>query len=110
MLQLAYGRKINSLDDHFARTAEETEDMIRLAVQPGRWLVDTFPARASGPRVEWRSPAIAVRHMPDWMPGAGFKATGRAWRATLDKMADFPHNFVKSQMVCLSITSGLRLD
>ena len=43
------------------------------------------------------------------MPGAGFKATGRAWRATLDKMADFPHEFVRSQMVRPLLTIQLDL-
>jgi hypothetical protein len=49
---------------------------------------------------------LAVRHIPDWVPGAGFKKTANAWAATLREMVDLPHNFVKQQMVgALSIIS-----
>lgn len=33
------------------------------------------------------------------MPGAGFQRKAADWRATLMKMADVPHDFVKGQMV-----------
>jgi len=40
-----------------------------------------------------------VRHIPDWVPGAGFKRKASAWASTLREMVDLPHNFVKQQMV-----------
>jgi hypothetical protein len=39
-----------------------------------------------------------VRHVPAWVPGAGFRRTATAWRANLDKMADVPHAFVKARL------------
>ena len=39
-----------------------------------------------------------VRHVPDWMPGTGFKATARKMRQRLDLVADLPYAFVKHQM------------
>ena len=42
---------------------------------------------------------FSVLSLPDWSPGAGFKSIGRAWRETLDRMADLPYDFVKSQIV-----------
>lgn len=41
----------------------------------------------------------AVAHVPDWFPGAGFKAKAREWYATLQEMVDRPYQFVKDQMV-----------
>ncbi len=41
----------------------------------------------------------AVRYVPDWFPGAGFKQRAKAWAATLQEMVEQPHNFVKQQVV-----------
>jgi hypothetical protein len=45
-----------------------------------------------------------VRHIPDWVPGAGFKRRASAWATTLREMVDLPHNFVKQQMVSVHLT------
>ena len=42
---------------------------------------------------------IPVRYLPDWMPGASFKQTARAWKQTLGNMVDNPYKFVREQMV-----------
>lgn len=39
-----------------------------------------------------------MRYLPDWAPGAGFKATARRYAATLSECADRPYEFVKRQM------------
>ena len=39
-----------------------------------------------------------VRHVPDWMPGTGFKKTAKRWKRTLTELAEKPHAFVKKQM------------
>lgn len=39
-----------------------------------------------------------VRKLPDWVPGTGFKKTGRQWRAELKAVAEIPYTFVKNQM------------
>jgi hypothetical protein len=44
---------------------------------------------------------VAVRHVPSWMPGAGFQRKAASWRSTLQRMADVPHAFVKRRMVCV---------
>jgi len=36
--------------------------------------------------------------VPDWFPGAGWKAKAKLFTTTLTKMADVPHQFVKDQM------------
>jgi hypothetical protein len=40
----------------------------------------------------------AVQYLPEWCPGAGFKATGRQRAAQLNRTADLPYSFVKQQM------------
>jgi hypothetical protein len=44
-----------------------------------------------------------LRHVPAWFPGAGFQKKALSWRKTLMEMADIPHDFVKSQMVCFQL-------
>lgn len=39
-----------------------------------------------------------LRHLPDWLPGAGFKRIAREARTNLDASADIPFDFVKQQM------------
>lgn len=40
----------------------------------------------------------AVRYLPEWVPGAGFQTTARAWKATLAELAERPMRFVRKQM------------
>jgi len=42
-------------------------------VAPGRFLVDAFPV---------------LKYIPEWMPGAGFKALAKKWRQTVIQMSD----------------------
>lgn len=39
-----------------------------------------------------------MKHLPDWLPGAGFKRLAKAWKANLDSVVDIPYAFVKQQM------------
>ncbi|KAF2819467.1 cytochrome P450 [Ophiobolus disseminans] len=50
---------------------------------PGKWMVDVLPF---------------LRYLPDWCPGAGFKATARAMKRHVDLMIELPLAFVKKQM------------
>lgn len=40
----------------------------------------------------------AVKHIPDWFPGAGFKKIAREWGASLTELTERPYAFVKHQM------------
>lgn len=45
------------------------------------------------------SPDVAaVRYLPEWMPGAGFKKTAREFKATLTELVEKPLRFAKKQM------------
>lgn len=40
----------------------------------------------------------AVRYLPDWMPGTGWKRTARQWAAELTDVTEKPYAFVKHQI------------
>ncbi|KAE9393527.1 cytochrome P450-like protein, partial [Gymnopus androsaceus JB14] len=53
----------------------------------------------------------ALRHVPDWMPGADFKRNAKQWAGTLVELVELPHNFCKQQIIAgtaiISFTSSL---
>lgn len=51
--------------------------------QPGRYMVDLIPA---------------LRYIPDWFPGAGFKRHARDCWTTLNRTASTPYDFVEKQL------------
>lgn len=40
-----------------------------------------------------------VKHVPAWLPGAGWKRMVPLWSETLKGVCQIPHDFVKRQMV-----------
>lgn len=51
-----------------------------------------------------------MRHVPEWFPGAGFKKKASEWAATLQEMAEGPHNFVKQQMASIPFSHAVVVD
>src|SRR2546423_9232207 len=39
-----------------------------------------------------------LKHLPDWLPGTGFKRTARHWKATVTSVVDKPYAFVQDQL------------
>lgn len=39
-----------------------------------------------------------MKHVPEWIPGAGFKRKAREWRAFVDHYCSAPFDFVKDSM------------
>ena len=44
-----------------------------------------------------------VQYVPEWFPGAGFKATARKWNEEVMEMVNRPHLWAKEQIVCYLI-------
>lgn len=42
---------------------------------------------------------ILVRHLPMWLPGAGFKRKAIQWRAKMEEFVDKPYEIVQERMV-----------
>ncbi|ETS81249.1 hypothetical protein PFICI_06251 [Pestalotiopsis fici W106-1] len=53
------------------------------AAVPGAWLVDVIP---------W------LRHVPEWLPGAGFQKTAREYRKLWDNVRGVPFSFAEEQI------------
>lgn len=54
-----------------------------LAATPMSWAVDLFPI---------------LQHLPEGLPGTGFKKTARKWRRSIEAAAYIPYRFVLRQM------------
>ncbi|KAL1725011.1 cytochrome P450 [Schizophyllum commune] len=83
ILRILYGYHALPREDPFIKLANEATEKFALATSPGGFLANLVPPLLS---------------LPDWSLGAAFKSVGRAWRETLDRMADSPYDFVKSQI------------
>lgn len=53
-----------------------------------------------------------VIHLPEWLPGMGFKRTARLWAAKTASLCDKPYAFVQHQIVreLNEIDSSLQVD
>jgi hypothetical protein len=83
ILQIAYGYELQGDDDAFVDLVDRAVLTFSLSATPGAWLVDLLPF---------------LKHLPAWMPGAGFRRTAKEWNDILREMVDMPYNFTKQQM------------
>ncbi|KIM67833.1 hypothetical protein SCLCIDRAFT_1189995 [Scleroderma citrinum Foug A] len=96
ILRISHGYHIQEERDPFVDLADTAVDQFSRSTAPGAFMVDIIPA---------------LRYVPEWFPGAGFKRMAREWNATLQDMVDQPYKFVKDQMAAgiapKSFTSNL---
>ncbi|KAJ7101281.1 cytochrome P450 [Mycena belliarum] len=83
IMSTAYGIDVKQQDDPYVAIAHDAIHSSSEAAVFGRFLVDAIP---------W------LKHVPAWLPGAGFKRQARAWRPIVRKMADVPFAETKRQM------------
>ncbi|PCH36902.1 cytochrome P450, partial [Wolfiporia cocos MD-104 SS10] len=83
IMRIAYGHQVLSRDDHFIGIAEKGVLTIEAVGAIGAHIVDFVP---------W------LRHIPDWMPGAGFKRLPPGTREDLYNFLHLPFEQVKAQM------------
>ncbi|KAJ7046067.1 cytochrome P450 [Mycena alexandri] len=95
VLRIAYGHVVESDDDKYVLLAEELAHITTAAIQPGKWLVDSFPY---------------LKHVPDWMPGAGFKRWAVKARARSDELIYSPLQEVKKKIEKGTATPSLTAD
>ncbi|PPQ79518.1 hypothetical protein CVT25_003400 [Psilocybe cyanescens] len=84
ILRISHGYEVKESHDPFVEIADLATEQFSLATAPGAFLVDLIPA---------------LRHVPQWFPGASFRLQADKWAATLSEMVNGPYNFVKQQMV-----------
>jgi cytochrome P450 len=83
ILRITYGYKIDPHSkDPLVKLAEETVSQFSKAIVPGAFMVDIIPA---------------LKYLPDWLPGTGFKKTAKLWNETLHRLVNVPYSFAKAQ-------------
>ncbi|KAF5353962.1 hypothetical protein D9756_007033 [Leucocoprinus leucothites] len=84
ILKITYGMIISDdNDDSYVKTAEIALSSASEAGIPGRFLVDIFPA---------------MKYIPAWVPGAGWKRKANYWRQISRKFVNMPWESVKERM------------
>ncbi|KDQ11855.1 hypothetical protein BOTBODRAFT_635564 [Botryobasidium botryosum FD-172 SS1] len=90
-----YGLKVESSQDELIAINNEAVEPSLGYFAPGAVLVDTFPI---------------LRHVPSWIPGAGFKRSAKSIKKKLDRMFEVPFNRVKTDMVAGTAMPSFTLD
>lgn len=75
-LSLAYGLDIREDNDPYLNLSEEAVKSIGEAAVPGAFLVDVIPA---------------LKYVPEFFPGAGFKKKARIWKGMQEGMREIPY-------------------
>lgn len=81
-ISIAYG--INTLEENDPYISHAEETMVAVnSTYPGAFLVDYFPL---------------LKHVPEWLPGAGFKTKARIWRESVMWTLHVPWDLVKNNL------------
>ena len=89
-MAIAYGLEVQPENDPYIEIATQANHLVTLAAVPGAFLVDSFPF---------------LKHLPEWMPGAGFKRKAREWSKVSQAVFDIPSKAAKDQIVISSFFS-----
>ena len=84
ILAIAYGLQVQPENDPYIAIAERSNRSIDEAGKPGAFLVDSLPI---------------LKHVPEWMPGAGFQKKIKQWRSFAHAMFTMPFDAAKSKIV-----------
>ncbi|KAJ7479887.1 cytochrome P450 [Mycena latifolia] len=95
VLRIAYGHIAERDDDKYVLLAEELAHITTAAIQPGKWLVDSFPF---------------LRYVPSWLPGAGFKTWAASARERSNELIYSPLREVKQQIAAGTALPSLTAD
>ncbi|EIW75777.1 cytochrome P450 [Coniophora puteana RWD-64-598 SS2] len=84
-LSVVYGYQVKSNDDQFLGLAEDCVNILsnKIASGGGIWPVDIFPS---------------LQHLPNWMPGAGFKRSAVTWKKKMEEFVDQPYEYTQEEM------------
>ncbi|TCD69243.1 hypothetical protein EIP91_008346 [Steccherinum ochraceum] len=79
ILQVVYGKKINSLDDDYLRLVNKSMEGLSQQKVPGAFWVEYFPY---------------LKHIPSWVPGARFKQIAEYYKPYVESMINQPFDEV----------------
>ncbi|KAJ7069436.1 cytochrome P450 [Mycena amicta] len=80
IMDIAYGIKVAEKGDPYIDMVTEAMRGLATAAAPGAFLVDTIPA---------------LKYVPSWLPGAGFKRRAAEWRKVTRGVLELP--FIQTQ-------------
>ncbi|KAF5329779.1 hypothetical protein D9619_009098 [Psilocybe cf. subviscida] len=86
IMKISYGIEVEGFDDPYIVNVEESIKGLNLAAGqagPGAFLVDLIPA---------------LKYVPNWFPGAGFKNKAAYWADVNKKVVTLPFNHVTRQI------------
>ncbi|KAF9812628.1 hypothetical protein IEO21_06099 [Rhodonia placenta] len=83
ILMMAYGYTVQEVEDPLIQVAERAISDASQALTPANFFVDMFPK---------------LRHVPQWVPGFGWKKGVAKMADTLTEMREMPFEFVKKQL------------
>ncbi|CAE6427681.1 unnamed protein product [Rhizoctonia solani] len=84
LLMAVYGYEATSMDDSLFKTVEIATKGFGQAVVVPNFLVNTF---------HW------LQYVPEWFPGAAWKAKANVWRHQKDRMLHVPFEWTKDKML-----------
>ncbi|KAF8626921.1 hypothetical protein AX17_006422 [Amanita inopinata Kibby_2008] len=80
VILVTYGLDTLPENDPYIKLVEKGVRPVLHAAIPGTFLVDALPA---------------LKYVPEWMPGAGFKKKARVWRSYANDMVEEPYRAAK---------------
>ncbi|KAK0200101.1 cytochrome P450 [Desarmillaria ectypa] len=83
VLRITYGYDVKSDNDEMVALVNCAMEELSVASTPGQFLVDIIPM---------------LRHIPEWLPGAGFKSKAKQWAQDLRNMINVPFEMVKQNI------------
>ncbi|KAL0953294.1 hypothetical protein HGRIS_004543 [Hohenbuehelia grisea] len=84
IIEICYGHHVADQGDEYVTLADEALSALNNSAIFGSYLVDYVPM---------------LKHLPSWMPGAGFKRQAQQWRQLATKMLNYPFDKVKANLV-----------
>ncbi|KAI5897652.1 cytochrome P450 [Schizophyllum commune H4-8] len=83
ILETTYGIVPKPANDPYITVGDAAANSLVRATQPGAYLVNIFPA---------------LKHLPEWFPGAGFKCQAHEWRNLARALVQNPFTHVKAKI------------
>ncbi|KAJ3509588.1 hypothetical protein NLJ89_g5139 [Agrocybe chaxingu] len=83
LIRITYGYELQEGQDPLLSLAEDATNALALSTAPTVFMVNIIPA---------------LRYVPAWLPGGGYKKIGAKWAQTLDELVSRPYEWVKEQM------------
>jgi hypothetical protein len=100
ILDVAYGIHVDSWSDPYVQKAKEAVDGLAVAGVPGRFLV--VSSILSGRTFLFtllQDTIPALKYVPGWVPGAGFRRQANKWRKVTRDLVDVPFAQAKQSIV-----------